>query len=627
VTVPGPVLALLLAASAAQAGFFTVTKSGEAWWFLDGTGKPLLSLGVDCVNIGPEPGKNDPKNPAYCGLAKYPSATAWGEAQAKRFGEWGLNTWGGYSDRELTKAGHLPYTVALTLGLWLGMPWVDIASEDSQKTLDKVLADQGVAAMKDDPLLIGYFIDNELGWWDETLFTYWMSQPWEARPKQVLYEMIEKAYGGDPRALSADITVVPEPKSFAELKGKLESVTWAPGRRPAVVDRFVERMAMDYYRIISAKVRALDPNHLLLGDRYASYYSQAVAAAAGRYMDVVSTNFNTFAKSGWIPPTFFSTLYALTGRPLLVSEYYFAADENRSGNRNRNGPFMVVKTQKERERGASEMTARMLALPYMVGIQWFQFSDEPPKGRGDGEDFNFGFVDIHDVPYAGLMKRMGEVCRGAERLHGAGMPGPRGLVEKDGVWRVPRFAKPVKVDGAADEWDLPATWFPSNAAKEPFLPFADCHLAWTSEGLVLGLVYWDYGTGAPTGHELDPDRFVVSVGPAEGRTVTLTITGFGEKAGPAPEKGKPDKRKPAPLRVSGAAVKGFKGAQENVSITRVAEVFVPSSVFGRKRLVAGDKLKLALSIRLRGDAKVTAWPGMALPPSGEAALLVLERGR
>jgi len=621
------VLVPLFMASLAWGGFFTVTKSGEAWWFLDGAGKPFLSMGADCVNIGPEPAKNDPKNPAYCGLAKYPSATAWGEAQTGRFGEWGMNTWGGYSDTELCKAGHLPYTVALTMGLWLGMPWVDITSEESQKTLDKVLADQGVAAMKDDPLLIGYFIDNELGWWDETLFTYWMSQPWEARPKQVLYGMLEKAYGGDSKALLADMAIAPEPKVFADVKGMLESVSWAPGRRPVIVDRFVERMADDYYRIISSKVRAMDPNHLLLGDRYASYYSQAVAAAAGRYMDVVSTNFNTFARSGWIPPTFFSTLYALTGRPLLVSEYYFAADENRSGNRNLSGPFMCVKTQKERERGASEMTARMLALPCMVGIQWFQFSDEPPKGRGDGEDFNFGFVDIHDVPYAGLMKRMGEVCRGAERLHTAGMPGPRGLVEKDGAWAVSRAAKAVKFDGQADEWDLPATWFPSNTSKDPFLPFGDCHLAWTPEGLVVGLVYWDYGTGGSTGHELDPDRLVIAVAPEGREAFTLTITGFGEKAGPAPKKGKPDKRKPAALRVSGTKAKGFKGGQANVSITRVAEIFLPAAALGARRLKAGDRLKLALSIRLRGDAKVTAWPATALPPSMTSAVFVLERGR
>jgi hypothetical protein len=602
-------------ASLAWGGFFTVTRTGEAWWLVDGSGKPFLSMGPGCVNIGPEPARNDPRNPAYCGLSKYPSATAWGEAQAGRLKGWGANSLGGYSDTELCRAGHLPYAVSLTLGLWLGMPWVDITSEESLKTIDKVLADQISPAMKDDPNLIGYFIDNELGWWDETLFTYWMAQPAEARLKQELYGMLEKEYGRDVRAVTADMTVVPEPKAFTDLKGKLESVAWAPGRRPKVVDRFVEAMAEDYYRILAARVRALDPNHLLLGDRYASYYSQAVATAAGRYMDVVSTNFNTFAKSGWVPPTFFSTLHHLTGRPLIVSEYYFAADENRSGNRNLNGPFMRVRTQRERELGGSEMTARMLAMPFVVGVHWFQFSDEPPKGRADGEDFNFGFVDIRDRPYEGLMKRMGAVYRDAEHLHTAGMPGPCGLANRDGVWGVPRAVKAVRCDGAMEEWNLPATWIPSNSAKDPYLPFGDCHLAWTPEGLAVGLVYWDYGTGSPTGHELDWDRFVVAVAGGDREEATLVITGFGEKVGPAPAKGKPDKRKQAPLRVSGTAVKGFRGGQDSVSITRITEAFMPAAAFGSRKLKAGDTLRVGLSLRLRGDTKVTAWPAGSLPPA------------
>ena len=41
-----------------------------------------------------------------------------------------------------------------------------------------------------------------------------------------------------------------------------------------------------------------------------------------------------------------------------------------------------------------------MRLPYVVGADWFQYYDEPPHGRKlDGEDYNFGLVDIHDTPY------------------------------------------------------------------------------------------------------------------------------------------------------------------------------------------------------------------------------------
>ena len=77
-----------------------------------------------------------------------------------------------------------------------------------------------------------------------------------------------------------------------------------------------------------------------------------------------------------------------------------AADENRSGNKNSSGGFPKVATQAERARALSNTLHALLRLPYVVGADWFQYYDEPPHGRKmDGEDFNFGLVDIHDHPY------------------------------------------------------------------------------------------------------------------------------------------------------------------------------------------------------------------------------------
>jgi agarase len=37
--------------------------------------------------------------------------------------------------------------------------------------------------------------------------------------------------------------------------------------------------------------------------------------------------------------------------------------------------------------------------PYIVGAHYFQFLDQPTVGRGDGENFSCGFLNICDRPH------------------------------------------------------------------------------------------------------------------------------------------------------------------------------------------------------------------------------------
>ena len=43
-------------------------------------------------------------------------------------------------------------------------------------------------------------------------------------------------------------------------------------------------------------------------------------------------------------------------------------------------------------------------LPEAVGYHWFEWVDEPKEGRFDGEDSNYGLVDITDKPYQDLVE-------------------------------------------------------------------------------------------------------------------------------------------------------------------------------------------------------------------------------
>ena len=37
--------------------------------------------------------------------------------------------------------------------------------------------------------------------------------------------------------------------------------------------------------------------------------------------------------------------------------------------------------------------------PAIVGTHWFQYGDQATTGRGDGENYQIGFLDVCDTPY------------------------------------------------------------------------------------------------------------------------------------------------------------------------------------------------------------------------------------
>ena len=64
------------------------------------------------------------------------------------------------------------------------------------------------------------------------------------------------------------------------------------------------------------------------------------------------------------------------------------------------------------------MTTRLARVPYIIGADWFQWCDEPPAGRSsDGEDVNFGIVDVHDKPYTLLVNSIRQTAPLLNPLH------------------------------------------------------------------------------------------------------------------------------------------------------------------------------------------------------------------
>ena len=136
------------------------------------------------------------------------------------------------------------------------------------------------------------------------------------------------------------------------------------------------------------------------------------------FVDAVATNYNVDSPDGWIAHYYFDGLRQLTGnKPVLVTEWYFAAAQNRTGNLN-NGNLMIVQTQAERASGAASAARHFALEPGIVGIHWFQYCDEPKGGRPkDHEDYDFGLLDIDGRPYEELVTALTAANRSLVNLH------------------------------------------------------------------------------------------------------------------------------------------------------------------------------------------------------------------
>jgi hypothetical protein len=65
--------------------------------------------------------------------------------------------------------------------------------------------------------------------------------------------------------------------------------------------------------------------------------------------------------------------------------------------------LVQAKDQTERGIGYRYYVEQAASLNSFLGAHWFTWRDEPVLGRGDGENYNIGFVDATDRLYKELV--------------------------------------------------------------------------------------------------------------------------------------------------------------------------------------------------------------------------------
>src|SRR5438034_8033215 len=472
---PGPVVACRDFAQAPGSRWRLASRQGVAW-LVTPCGDPFFSIGINALNGG-APAREAAGRIAYHWGSYYPQLDGWLATTRARAARWGFNTAGASSLPPDVLA--LPVIPDLELGRTARFHWVDPFHPATEERM-RAAARRLVAPYKGSPFRIGYFSDNEVGWWNGALFAFYLEQAATNHTKQRLVALLREAYGDDWDRFARDFVPPPGVASFAHLLAH-EGATphlRRGGDGIQVVRRWTALVAERYYRLIHEALRAADPDALIFGDRLPIYYDPVAVRAMAPWVDAIATNYNVESPDGWVARYYFDGLRQLTGgKPVLVSEWFFAADENRSGNRN-NGHLMTVGTQAERARGAAAAAERFARQPTVVGTHWFQYYDDPKGGREDGEDYDFGLVDIDDRPYEQLVEALARTNVRLAAIHRESADADR--TPPGGAWAIPR-ADIDPGDRSLGEWPKEAALVPGLATRGAEVPFGEFFLAWSRE--------------------------------------------------------------------------------------------------------------------------------------------------
>lgn len=381
-------------------GFFRVEKIDGKWWFIDPEGHYFISTGSTGIGAGGSFARVEGREYIYkefvpeeltqagkrLGKASFFTWNLnrrfgpdyyqkWMDFTIRRMDDWGLNTIANWSDATLGHTKGKPYVA--TLSGWgfeaktMGMP--DVYAPDYTEKVNEAAARQ-CAPLKNDPYLLGYFVGNE--------------PPWPGREMELVKVILE----GDETPMKAALQ-------------KYLTGGDTPERRKA----FIYNTYTRFITIVNKAIEKHDPNHLNLGLRFGGDPPiDLVKASASIGFDVFSLNIYGYSAYS----DRLNKIDELTGLPIIIGEFHF-------GTPGRGLSPGLKQTVSQEERGVAYRyyVENAVAHPSLIGTHWFQWWDQPSTGRGDGENYNIGLVDVTDRPYKELIDAARETHKRLYEIH------------------------------------------------------------------------------------------------------------------------------------------------------------------------------------------------------------------
>ena len=369
-------------------GFFHTEKINGRWWLVDPAGGLFLSKGVNSISPGRTTGVKEAL------VQKFGDTTGWARATTALLRGNGFNCVGAWSDNASLRTVERPlpqtklWSFMSAYGKQRGGTHVEAGhtgyTNDAIFVFDPAFEKfcdeyaKQLAAVKDDPWLIGHFSDNEMPL-KRKILTGYLTLPESEPGYHAAWEWLRQRHGAGASLKSVN------DKDYED---------------------FLAHVTERYFRIVSAAIRKYDPNHLFLGARFHSdvYNFPEVFKACGPFVDVVSVNYY-FA---WTPdPEKLGMWASETGKPVLITEWY--AKGAYSGMANTGGAGWLVHTQRERGMFYQHFTLGLLESRDCVGWHWFRYADNDPEDKTvdpSNCDSNKGIVTAKYDPWQPLLDAM-----------------------------------------------------------------------------------------------------------------------------------------------------------------------------------------------------------------------------
>jgi hypothetical protein len=314
--------------------------------------------------------------------------------------KWRINTIANWSDIDLAKKSKVPYVIPLrgfpSTKVQLYRDFPDVYAEEYHT--NAVQFAKQLEAYKNDPYLVGYFLSNEPKWaftpvvmaYDEK-FNLAFEMFGNAQPsdtKKAFIAWLKDHYKNNLESFNKEWNL--QLKDFDALETKVfQDRTSLTETSEKEMKEFSRLMADKYIKVVCDEVKKVDSNHLNLGMRYA-WISNEFLYVAGAYFDVFSINGYFFT-----PPEGTAEIYKRSGKPVMIGEFHFGSIDRGLPHPGLKG----VANQAARGDAYSYYMEQGIARPEIVGMNYFEWLDEPINGRYDGENFNIGVMDVCHQPY------------------------------------------------------------------------------------------------------------------------------------------------------------------------------------------------------------------------------------
>jgi hypothetical protein len=490
-------------------GFWRIAQdTSGVWWFLSPDNQTEFLNTINTVQ--PFQRARSAFGPHYIsqdwdgGATSHGDIDAWAAATLPRVlaaGFKGLGAWSHPRFHQMDVA----MTRDLNIWLWMAGDARRLYSPEWPAIAEEAVKAQ-VLPLRDNRNLIGYFTDNELDWGDGTSGprAYFDGLAPEDPNRRMVVQVIRSLWP-DIDSFNTDWNT--DLAHWADLD-QWERLPYQPQRTYGrLYSAWLYQLASDYFRITTALIRQYDPNHLILGVRFKGHAPPEVVRASRDYTDAQSLNY--YVADARLDMEMFEMMYRESGQPIIIGEYAFHALDGRSGNRNTVGFSAQVFDQQARADGYRLMTSRLARVPWVIGAEWFQWMDEPPSGRSaDGEDVNFGIVDIDDRPYEHMIQAILETTPRLNDLHAASHQDQRADIWRESfarkpLHRAPYLDRPIRINGNLSDWPEAARVRGVRHAdtvglERSILPLPNLFVGWNEQGLFIGMEVIDHDIqGAP----------------------------------------------------------------------------------------------------------------------------------